>query len=260
MRITLCNIDLKTMTPKKPKIRLDHLLVEKGLIENPSKARARIMAGDVIVNDHRIDKPGEKFTTDAVIRLRQNSHPYVSRGGLKLQHALEKWPCSVQGADCLDIGASTGGFTEVLLLAGARKVFAIDVGYGQLAEKLRTDERVVNMERTHILQIDKAAFCVEPTVAVIDVSFISLEKVLAHVVLLLADQAMIYALIKPQFEAGPEHVEKGGIVKNPLIHAQVIEKVGQLAIRLGLAVLGVDKSPILGAKGNVEFLMAMKKG
>jgi 23S rRNA (cytidine1920-2'-O)/16S rRNA (cytidine1409-2'-O)-methyltransferase len=248
------------MTTKKQKTRLDHLLVERGLIENPSKARARIMAGDVIVNEHRIDKPGEKFAADAVIRLRGNSHPFVSRGGLKLQHALEKWPCPVQDAVCLDIGASTGGFTEVLLIEGASLVYAIDVGYGQLAEKIRVDTRVINMERTHILRLDKTALIKTPTIAVIDVSFISLEKVLPHVVELLADQATIYALIKPQFEAGPQHVEKGGIVKNPLIHAMVVDTISKLAKSLSLTILGVDNSPILGAKGNVEFLMAMKKG
>lgn len=249
-----------SMTEKKPKTRLDHLLVERGLIENPSKARARIMAGDVIVNDHRIDKPGEKFVADVEIRLRGNSHPFVSRGGLKLQHALELWPSPIKDAVCLDIGASTGGFTEVLLLSGAKKVYAIDVGYGQLAEKLRTDNRVINMERTHILQVEKQVFVEIPTIAVIDVSFISLEKILPHVVTLLAEQATIYALIKPQFEAGIEYVEKGGIVKDPLVHARVVEKIRTQAIGLGLNVLGTDSSPILGAKGNVEFLIALQKG
>lgn len=248
------------MTAKKPKIRLDHLLVERGLIENPSKARARIMAGDVIVNDHRIDKPGEKFADDVEIRLRGNSHPFVSRGGLKLQHALELWPVDIKDAVCLDIGASTGGFTEVLLLSGAKSIYAIDVGYGQLAEKLRTDNRVINMERTHILQVDKEAFSQTPTIAVIDVSFISLEKILSHVVGLLSERATIYALIKPQFEAGIGYVEKGGLVKDPLVHARVVDKIRTQAINLGLTILGVDNSPILGAKGNVEFLIALQKG
>lgn len=248
------------MPTKPPKIRLDHLLVERGLVENPSKARARIMAGDVIVNDHRVDKSGEKFAPDVNIRLRGDSMPYVSRGGLKLEHALKAWPYDIDHAVCLDVGASTGGFTEVLLNGGAKQVYAVDVGYGQLAEKLRTDARVVNMERTHILDVHKEALIEVPSVAVIDMSFISLTKVLPHIVTLLSPQAMIYALIKPQFEAGKELVEKGGIVKNPQVHQAVVEKIKNLAQQLGLTVLGVTPSPILGAKGNVEFLIALKKG
>lgn len=244
---------------KKQKIRLDQLLVQRGLVENASKARARIMAGDVIVHDHRIDKAGDKFAEDVEIRLRNNSMPYVSRGGLKLDHALTTWPCDVQHAIAIDVGASTGGFTEVLLTRGAACVYAVDVGYGQLAESLRTDPRVINWERTHILHVQPDGFKQPPTIAVIDVSFISLEKIVPYVVTLLAPTAMIYALIKPQFEAGREHVEKGGIVKNPVIHDAVIEKITTLAQSLRLTVLGVDKSPILGAKGNVEFLMAMHK-
>lgn len=247
------------MQHKVKKQRLDHLLVERGLSENPSKARARIMAGDVIVNDHRVDKPGDKFAPDVEIRLRGNSHPYVSRGGLKLEHALVAWPSSVTSSVCIDVGASTGGFTEVLLNHGARIVYAIDVGYGQLAEKLRTDPRVKNWERTHILNVTEDAFVEKPTIAVIDVSFISLEKILPHVVSLLDDHASIYALIKPQFEAGREHIEKGGIVKDRDIHHQVVEKIRACAEGLGLRVRGVEQSPILGAKGNVEFVMALIK-
>lgn len=247
------------MTHKITKIRLDHLLVTKGLVENPSKARARIMAGDVIVNEHRVDKPGEKFTEDVDIRLRGNSHPFVSRGGLKLEHAINLWPSAINDAVCMDIGASTGGFTEVLLNHGARLVYAIDVGYGQLAEKLRVDQRVKNMERTHILHVSPSSFPEIPTIATIDVSFISLEKVLPQVVTLLAPQGIIYALIKPQFEAGLEHIEKGGIVKDPSIHQMVLQNIKSLAERLSLTVLGVDPSPILGAKGNIEFVMALRK-
>lgn len=247
------------MTHKIIKIRLDHLLVAKGLVENPSKARARIMAGDVIVNEHRVDKPGEKFAEDVDIRLRGNSHPFVSRGGLKLEHALNLWPGPIKDAVCMDIGASTGGFSEVLLNHGARCVYAIDVGYGQLAEKLRIDPRVINMERTHILHVNPSSFAETPTIVTIDVSFISLEKILPHVVSLLAPHGMIYALIKPQFEAGPEHIEKGGIVKDPRIHQMVLENIKSLAARLNLTMLGNDQSPILGAKGNVEFVMALRK-
>jgi 23S rRNA (cytidine1920-2'-O)/16S rRNA (cytidine1409-2'-O)-methyltransferase len=245
---------------KQPKRRLDQILVEKGLAENPSKARARIMAGDVIVNDHRVDKPGEKFNSDVMIRLKEDAHPYVSRGGIKLHHALDLWPSTIKDAICMDVGASTGGFTEALLTAGAGRVYAIDVGYGQLAEKLRTDPRVINMERTHILHVLKNMLSPVPSIAVIDVSFISLEKVLPHVVELLTEQAMVYALIKPQFEAGPENVEKGGIVKSPIVHERVVEKIRHLARTLSLTVLGIEKSPIQGAKGNVEFLIALKRG
>lgn len=244
---------------KVVKVRLDQLLVQRGLIENPSKARARIMAGDVIVSDHRVSKPGEKFREDVVIRLKENSHPFVSRGGLKLEHALKCWPAPIEGSVCMDVGASTGGFSEVLLNHQAKKIYAIDVGYGQLAEKLRLDPRVIVMERTHILKISKEAFNEEVDGAVIDVSFISLEKVLPHVVTLLKKEAFIFALIKPQFEAGREHVQKGGIVKDVLVHQAVIDKIVQLAHGLGLLVQGVDKSPILGGKGNEEFLIALKK-
>lgn len=245
---------------KKPrKIRLDHLLVEKGLAENPSKARAHIMAGDVIVNDHRVDKAGEKFSEDVVVRLRNNSMPYVSRGGLKLEHALSTWPCEVSGATCIDVGASTGGFTEVLLKSGAALVFAVDVGYGQLAQKLRIDPRVINMERTHILNVTPNMLKETPSFAVIDVSFISLEKILPQVIKLLTKKATIFALIKPQFEAGRALIDKGGIVRDTAVHEAVVEKIRQLALGLGLVVMGVETSPIFGAKGNVEFLMAMKK-
>jgi len=244
---------------ERKKLRIDHLLVERGLVENPSKARARILAGDVIVNEHRVDKPGDKFFADVDIRLRGNSHPFVSRGGLKLEHAIASWPYEMENAVALDVGASTGGFTEVLLNHGVKTVYAVDVGYGQLAEKLRTDARVINFERTHILHVTKSVFEAPPTVAVIDVSFISLAKILLHVLELLDDNAVIYALIKPQFEAGREQVKKGGIVKDPAIHQAVIDKITKMATKLGLGVLGLDKSPILGAKGNVEFLIALIK-
>lgn len=217
------------------------------------------MAGDVIVNDHRVDKAGDKFALDAALRVRNNSQPYVSRGGLKLEHALKLWPCELNGATAIDVGASTGGFTEVLLKNGASCVYAIDVGYGQIAEKLRIDPRVRNWERTHILTLTPERFDAMPQIAVIDVSFISLEKVLPHVVTLLARSAMIYALIKPQFEAGREHIEKGGIVKDPAIHDAVVQKIKTLAHACQLSVVGVDKSPILGTKGNVEFVIALKK-
>lgn len=241
---------------KSEKIRLDQLLVQRGLVENPSKARARIMAGDVIVNDHRVDKPGEKFHDDVDVRLRNNSQPFVSRGGLKLEHALITWPYDIAGAIAIDVGASTGGFTEVLLKNGVKTVYAVDVGYGQLAESLRTDPRVINMERTHILKLSADALPIRPQVAVIDVSFISLASILPQVVNLLADRAIIYALIKPQFEAGRDKIEKGGLVTDPQVHDEVIQKITAKIIALGLTVLGIDTSPIQGGKGNTEFLIA----
>jgi 23S rRNA (cytidine1920-2'-O)/16S rRNA (cytidine1409-2'-O)-methyltransferase len=246
------------MNKKVEKMRLDHLLVARGLMENASKARARIMAGDVIVNDHRADKAGQRCASDAQLRLRGQSHPYVSRGGLKLEHALKIWDWPIDEAVCLDVGASKGGFTEVLLQHGAQLVYAVDVGYGQLADSLRTDARVINMERTHILHILKDSLALKPSVAVIDVSFISLTKILAHVVKLLAEEAAIYVLIKPQFEAGREHIAKGGIVKDPKVHQMVISHIINLAQGLRLMVRGVEQSPILGAKGNREFLLALQ--
>jgi len=247
------------MGPKAEKLRLDQLLVARGLIDNPSKARARIMAGDVIVNDHRSDKPGEKFSMGASIRLRGNSHPFVSRGGLKLEHALLRWPCDLSHAVCMDVGASTGGFSEVLLEFGASKVYAIDVGYGQLAEKLRTDPRVINLERTHIMQLDPNILEPPPSIVVIDLSFISLTKILARVVEIMANTGMIYALVKPQFEVGREYISKGGIVKDADAQWAAVDQVARLALDLGLRFRGVEPSPILGAKGNVEFLMALAK-
>jgi len=243
--------------PKLQKIRLDQLLVDRGLIDTVSKARARVLVGDVIVLDQRVDKPGLKFLPNVDLRLRGNSHPFVSRGGVKLEHALKLWPGSIHDAICMDVGASTGGFTEVLLKHGAKKVYAIDVGYGQLADQLRKSSRVQNMERTHILHVKDSDLIERPAVASIDVSFISLSKVLPHVASLLAPCAHIYALIKPQFEAGREHVEKGGLVKDPQIHEMCIKNIKNSAESLGFKILGVEQSPITGAKGNIEFLIAL---
>lgn len=243
---------------KREKVRLDQLMVARGLEENHSRAKARIMAGDVWVNDQRVDKPGTKVWPEVELRLRANSHPFVSRGGLKLQEALATWPAPVEGAVCLDVGASTGGFTQVLLVAGARKVYAVDVGYGQLAHELRTDSRVVNLERTHILHMPKEALVDSPSIAVIDVSFISLCTVLPAVVSLLAAQAEVYALIKPQFEVGRANIAKGGIVKDEAARQIAVQKVLDTAQNLGLMVRGVKESPITGAKGNVEYIAAFR--
>lgn len=231
-------------------------MVQKGLAENASKARAHIMAGDVVVNDHRADKAGDKFLPDASVRLRSNSHPYVSRGGLKLEQAIQNWPSPIEDAICLDVGASTGGFSEVLLAHGARLVYAVDVGHGQLAYSLTIDKRVINLERTHILKLGTEDLVSLPSIAVIDVSFISLEKILPHVLSLLLRPAYIYALIKPQFEVGREHIDKGGIVKDEEQRLAAVDKIVRLASSLNLKICGLSPSPILGAKGNVEFLLA----
>ncbi len=248
------------MTAKKPaKRRLDALLVERGLVETRTKAAARILAGDVIVDDHRVDKPGTLIKEDAAIRVKGTGEPYVSRGGRKLDRALQEWPVPVAGAVCVDVGASTGGFTDALLHKGAVQVFAVDVGWGQLAEKLRQDVRVINMERTHVGKLPKGAFSPAPSIAVVDVSFISLVQVLPHVVPQLQEDAWIVVLVKPQFEAGRDAVGKGGIVRDEAARKGAVEKVRAKAVELGLTVLGVVDSPITGADGNVEYLMALRK-
>lgn len=243
------------MTKKKE--RIDTLLVKKGLETSRTRARARILAGDVIVNDHRVDKAGSLVSVDAKIRLKGEGMPYVSRGALKLESAIENWPTDIKGKTCLDVGASTGGFTEILLKHGASHVFAVDVGYGQLAWKLRNDPRVTNLERTHILKLKTGFFSPPPTIAVIDVSFISLTRVLPGVLPHLNTNARIYILIKPQFEVGRKNIEKGGIVRDQAAREQSVEKVLSCARTLGLKVLGVAESPIKGAMGNVEFLAAL---
>lgn len=237
--------------------RIDVLLVERGLVESRARAQARILAGDVVVDDQRVDKPGEKVPRDAAIRLKGDALPWVSRGGLKLEAALTWFGVDVTGAVCVDVGASTGGFTDVLLARGAARVYAIDVGYGQLAHKLRTDPRVVCMERTHIGKLAPGTLDPAPRVAVIDVSFISLAAVLPALVPHLARPAEVVALIKPQFEAGREHVGKGGIVRDEAARRAAVEKVLRVAAALGMTPRGeVRASPIQGADGNVEYVVA----
>jgi 23S rRNA (cytidine1920-2'-O)/16S rRNA (cytidine1409-2'-O)-methyltransferase len=238
------------------KERIDVLLVTKGLVETRAKAAARIMAGEVVVDDQRVDKPGTRVPTDAQIRLKGDAQPWVSRGGLKLDRALTLWPVTIAGAVCVDVGASTGGFTHVLLSHGAARVYAIDVGYGQLHWSLRTDPRVVNMERTHIKALAMGALDPAPTVAVVDVSFISLTQVLPALVKHLATSARLYTLIKPQFEVGREHVGKGGIVRDDAARAEAIARVLTCARELGLTLVGEDASPITGADGNEERIAA----
>lgn len=243
----------------KEKERLDKILVDRGIAETRERARALIMAGQVVVDDHAADKAGFMVHLDAEIRLKGEQLPFVSRGGLKLQKALDDFSLDVTNLVALDSGASTGGFTDCLLQRGARKVFAVDVGYGQLAWKLRQDERVVNMEKTNIRYLEADKLDEVPDIAVIDVSFISLDKVLPNIVHLVKDDGYIIALIKPQFEVGRGNVGKGGVVRDTLKHQEVIDAVQVLAENMQLEVKGTIESPILGPKGNREFLIYLKK-
>ena len=241
------------------KQRLDKLIFVRGLAPSIEKARALVMAGQVVVGDHTVDKAGQQVAVDADIRLRGESLPYVSRGGLKLRRALDEFGIDVTGLVAVDVGSSTGGFTDCLLQAGAVKVFAVDVGYGQLAWKLQQDPRVVGMERTNIRSVTPDQLDAEPALAAIDASFISLAKVLPATVGLLKPGGRIIALIKPQFEVGKGEVGKGGIVRDPAAHEKVIEDVRRTAQDLGLIVCGLCESPITGADGNREFLILLQK-
>ncbi len=243
----------------REKERLDKLMVERGLAESREKARALILAGEVVVGDHGVDKAGQLVPLSAEIRVKGGQLPFVSRGGLKLQKALDEFSIVVAGLCALDVGASTGGFTDCLLQRGARRVFAVDVGYGQLAWKLRQDDRVVCMERTNIRYLEPDALPEVPDLAVIDASFISLDKVLPNTVRLIKNGGQIIALIKPQFEVGRGEVGKGGVVRDARKHREVIEAVRTLAEGLNLEVGGVTESPLLGPKGNREFLIHLKK-
>ena len=239
------------------KQRLDKLMFERGLAPSREKAQALIMAGQVIVDDHVVDKAGQQVAVEADIRIRGEVLPYVSRGGLKLKKALDEFKVDVTGLVALDVGASTGGFTDCLLQAGAAKVFAVDVGYGQLAWKLQQDPRVVSMERVNIRYLEQEQLGGEPELAVIDASFISLSKVLPATASLLKPGSRIIALIKPQFEVGRGEVGKGGIVRDPNAHEMAIDGVRQAARSLGLTVSGLCDSPITGADGNREFLILL---
>jgi 23S rRNA (cytidine1920-2'-O)/16S rRNA (cytidine1409-2'-O)-methyltransferase len=241
------------------KERIDKILVERGMVASRERARSLIMAGQVLVREHVVDKCGAQVAADAEIRIRGEEIPYVSRGGLKLQHALDTFAIVTVGAVALDVGASTGGFTDCLLQRGTRKVYAVDVGYNQLAWKLRQDERVVNLEKTNIRYLQPEALAEVPDLAVIDASFISLDKVLPNTLQLIAPNAMVIALIKPQFEVGKGEVGKGGVVREAAKHQAVLDRIATLAADLGLKVQGVTESPILGAKGNREFLICLQK-
>jgi 23S rRNA (cytidine1920-2'-O)/16S rRNA (cytidine1409-2'-O)-methyltransferase len=242
------------------KERIDRLMVQRQLAGSRERARALIMAGRVLVNDQPVDKAGTQVDPEASVRLKGEDIPYVSRGGLKLARALETFQVAAAGRIALDVGASTGGFTDCLLQNGARKVFAVDVGYGQLAWKLRDDQRVINLERTNIRHLSANQLDEVPDLAVIDASFISLEKVLPSTTSLVKPGSDIIALIKPQFEVGKGQVGKGGVVRDPDQHAQVIEKIKLMAAQAGCQVMHLCESPILGTKGNREFLIHLRTG
>ncbi|MBQ9272341.1 MAG: TlyA family RNA methyltransferase [Mogibacterium sp.] len=239
------------------KERLDVLLVNNGLAESREKAKRTIMAGLVTVDGRLEDKPGSRFDTEADVQVKGKECPYVSRGGLKLEKAIEEWGVDCSGAVCMDMGASTGGFTDCMLQHGAVKVYAVDVGYGQLDYKLRTDDRVVNMEKTNIRYMDTALIEEPVDLISIDVSFISLKHMFPVAAKVLSGDGLILCLVKPQFEAGREQVGKGGIVREPSVHEEVIRNVISYAEESGLYPRALSYSPIKGTKGNIEYLLLL---
>ena len=243
----------------KQKERLDSLLVSQGFCETRSKAQAVIMAGEVYVNGQKIDKPGTMLLPESSIEVRGGVCPYVSRGGLKLEKALRDFGVDVTGYVCSDSGASTGGFTDCLLQQGASKVFAIDVGYGQLAWKIRNDPRVVTMERTNVRYLTPEQLGEPLDLSVIDVSFISLALVLPSIYSVLKPDGQVLCLIKPQFEAGKDKVGKKGVVRDPETHADVLEKFVDTATALGFTLKNLTFSPVKGPEGNIEFLAHLSK-
>lgn len=241
------------------KERLDLLVVSRGIFSSREKARASIMAGDIFVDGQRIDKCGEKIKENSHIEFKGEKLPYVSRGGLKLEKAIKNFNINLNDKICFDIGASTGGFTDCMLQKGAKKVFAIDVGYGQFAWKLRTDPRVICLERTNIRYVTPDQIGEAGDFASIDVSFISLKKVIEPVANLLNSTGEIMALIKPQFEAGKEKVGKKGVVKDSSTHKEVIYTVAEFISKNGLKIINLDFSPIKGPEGNIEYLIYFTK-
>jgi 23S rRNA (cytidine1920-2'-O)/16S rRNA (cytidine1409-2'-O)-methyltransferase len=241
------------------KERLDKLMVEKGLVPSREKAQALIMIGGVKVNGQVMRKPGQKIREDALIEILQPPCPYVSRGGIKLEGAIKGFGINVEGKVCLDVGASTGGFTDCLLQHGAKRVYAVDVGWGQLHWKLRNDPRVICLEKRNIRYLPKEEIPEEVDLVTIDTSFISLKLVIPAVLKFLKEKAEILALIKPQFEVGKGEVGKGGVVRDPEKHKRVIEEIRIFSQNLGLHPVGVIESPILGPKGNKEFFIYLIK-
>lgn len=241
------------------KERLDVLLVKRNLAESREKAKALIMSGIVYVNGQKEDKSGTTFEETAPIEVRGSTLKYVSRGGLKLEKAMDRFGVRLDGKICMDVGASTGGFTDCMLQNGAVKVYSVDVGHGQLAWKLRNDERVVCMEKTNVRYVTPEDIADPIGFASIDVSFISLTKVLGPVKALLEDNGQIVCLIKPQFEAGREKVGKKGVVREPAVHLEVIDMVIDYALSIGFEALNLEFSPIKGPEGNIEYLLYLQK-
>lgn len=241
------------------KERLDILLVEKGIFTSRERAKTNIMAGKIFVDGRRVDKAGERVNVDADIIFKGQEIPYVSRGGLKLEKAIKEFGVNLENKVCMDIGASTGGFTDCMLQNNARKVFSIDVGYGQFAWKLRTDPRVVCMERTNIRYVTPEELGETTDFASIDVSFISLKKIMPATLSLLNDNGEVVALIKPQFEAGKEKVGKKGVVREISVHKEVVMNITEFLISQNLNILAVSYSPIKGPEGNIEYLVYFTK-
>ena len=241
------------------KMRLDVAVFERGLAETREKAKALIMAGSVYLNGQKALKGGAAVKDTDIIEVRGAVNPYVSRGGLKLHKAVQNFGLSLEGCVCMDIGASTGGFTDCMLSNGAAKVYAIDVGYGQLAWKLRCDERVVNMERTNFRYVTHEQIPEQVDFASVDVSFISLRKILPVMREILRDGGRAVCLIKPQFEAGRENVGKKGVVRDRAVHESVVASITEFAVESGFNVCNVDFSPIKGPEGNIEYLMLVEK-
>lgn len=245
--------------PKSNKIRLDVALFERGLAPSREKAKAIIMAGIVYVNNQKSDKAGKEIKEDDVIEVRGSTLKYVSRGGLKLEKAMECFPINLENKICMDVGASTGGFTDCMLMNGASKVYSIDVGYGQLAWKLRTDERVINLERTNFRYVTEEQVPDKIDFSSVDVSFISLKHILPNLNALLKDDGQAVCLIKPQFEAGREKVGKKGVVSDLNTHLEVVEKIINLSVENGFSVSGLEFSPVKGPEGNIEYLIYLIK-
>jgi 23S rRNA (cytidine1920-2'-O)/16S rRNA (cytidine1409-2'-O)-methyltransferase len=243
------------MKEKSPKTRLDVLLVDRGLAASRERARALILAGAVLVNEEPVDKAGALIACGAEVRLRGGDHPYVSRGGVKLKGALEAFGIRVAGFSALDVGASTGGFTDCLLQEGARKVYAVDVGYGQIAWKLRNDPRVVLFERTNIRHFQGVGVEEPVDITTIDTSFISLRHVVPPSLKFLKEGGIVLALVKPQFEVGKGEVGKKGVVRDPEAHRRVVEDLSAFCAELSLSVRGTCESPITGPEGNREFFI-----
>lgn len=245
---------------KPAKMRADQALVERGLVESRARAQALIMAGKVFSGERRIDKPGQPVTEETALEVRGQDHPWVSRGGLKLAKGLEFFAIDPTGMIGLDVGSSTGGFTDVLLAGGAVKVYAVDVGRAQLHQKLRVDDRVVVLEQTNARHLTRDIIPEAPDIVVCDASFIGLEKVLPAALDLAKPGALLVALIKPQFQVGKGEVGKGGVVRDPELHARVCREVEDwLSGPMGWQVLGLTESPITGPEGNVEFLIGARK-